>query len=306
LAVASLGTDTGGSIRIPAAACGCVGFKPTHGRVPLCGVIPLAPSLDHVGPICRSVEDALLMLETVAGADSCDASSCGAVGEKFGKDFRKGLRGVRVGVPRQYFFDRIQPEVKRNTLQAIAVMEQNGAEVQEVNLKYLGETARLAGQITLAEALVYHARWMKKRPKDYGTDLRTRFQEGLEISALAYLQAQALRDEYAQEFDRVLQLVDVIATPTLPVAAPRMEETEVMAGRAKENVRVALLRLTRPGNLTGLPAISLPSGFTRDGLPTGLQLIGRHMEEGTVLRAAYAYEQSTFWHTMFPPDPISE
>ncbi len=303
MAVASLGTDTGGSIRIPAAACGCVGFKPTHGRVPLCGVIPLAPSLDHVGPICRCVEDASLVLEAIAGAEHCDPASFGRVGERFGQDLRKGLRGLRIGVPRQYFFDRLQREVRRNTLDAIAVMEQNGAEVREVDLKGMGETAKLAGQITLAEAVVYHWRWMQKRPADYGPDLRIRLKEGMEISALAYLSAQNSRDAYTQEFDNLLQSVDILAAPTLPVAAPRIEESEVMAGRTKENVRIALLRLTRPGNLTGLPAITLPCGLTKDGLPTGLQLIGRHMDEKTVLRAAYAYEQLTPWHEMFPADP---
>lgn len=303
LAVASLGTDTGGSIRIPAAACGCVGFKPSYGRVPLCGVIPLAASLDHAGPICRCVEDAGIMLEAVAGADPCDPASFGKVGERFLQDLKKGLRGLRIGIPKQYFFDRIQRDVRRNTLDAIAVLEQNGAEVREVNLKLMGETAKLAGQITLAEALVYHWRWVQKRPDDYGSDLRIRLKEGMEISAVAYLHAQEVRDAYTREFDSSLQSVDLIAAPTLPVAAPRIEENEVMAGRAREDVRIALLRLTRPGNLTGLPAISLPSGFTRDGLPTGLQLIGRHMDERTVLRAAYSFEQLTSWHAMFPPDP---
>jgi aspartyl-tRNA(Asn)/glutamyl-tRNA(Gln) amidotransferase subunit A len=303
LAVASLGTDTGGSIRIPAAACGCVGFKPSYGRVPLCGVIPLAASLDHAGPICRCVEDAGIMLEAVAGADRCDPASFGDMGERFLQDLKKGPGGLRIGIPKQYFFDRIQGDVRRNTLDAIAVLEQNGAEVREINLKLMGETAKLAGQITLAEALVYHWRWVQKRADDYGSDLRIRLREGMEISALSYLHAQEVRNAYTAAFESSFQSVDLIATPTLPVAAPRIEENEVMAGRARENVRVALLRLTRPGNLTGLPAISLPSGFTKDGLPTGLQLIGRPSDERTVLRGAYAFERLTSWHDMFPSDP---
>lgn len=302
LAVASLGTDTGGSIRIPAAACGCVGLKPTYGRVPLCGVIPLARSLDHAGPICRCVEDAALMLEAVAGADPCDSASFGKRGERFGQDLKKGVRWLKIGVPRQYFFDRMQPDVKRNTLDAIAVLEQHGAELVEVNLRCMEKTAALAGQITLAEALLYHNEWMRKRAQDYGSDLRTRFQEGLEITALSYLHAQEVRNAYTQEFEEALQSVHVLAAPTLPIAAPLIGEDEVPAGRSRENVRVALLRLTRPGNLTGLPAISVPSGLTKEGLPTGLQIIGRPMDEKTVLRAAYAYEQSTPWHEAFPPD----
>lgn len=303
LAIASLGTDTGGSIRIPAAACGCVGIKPTHGRVPLCGVIPLAPSLDHIGPICRCVEDVALVLEAIAGADACDPASSGRVGERFTQDLKKGLRGLRLGVPRQYFFDRLQRDVRRNVTAAIATLEHNGAEVREVNLKWMSETARLAGEITVAEALVYHWKWVQQRSAEYGPDVRVRLKEGMDESALAYLQAQEMRRVYAKEFDNVLRSVDVLAAPTLPVAAPRIEESEVVVGRSRENVRVALLRLTRPGNLTGLPAITVPCGLTSDGLPTGLQLIGRRFDEKTVLRAAYAYELATSWHEMFPPEP---
>jgi aspartyl-tRNA(Asn)/glutamyl-tRNA(Gln) amidotransferase subunit A len=302
LAVASLGSDTGGSIRIPSAACGCVGFKPSYGRVPLCGVIPLSPSLDHVGPITRCVQDAAIVLETVAGADGCDPASFGEEGELFTQDLKKGFAGLHVGVPRQYFFDRLDREVRRSVLAAISIFEQNGAEVREVDLKLTGETSRLAGEITLAEALVYHWNWLQKRPNDYGPDLRTRLKEGLEISALSYLRAQELRQAYTQEFEAMLEAVDLLMAPTLPVPAPRLDEEEVLLGRSKENVRLALLRLTRPGNLTGLPAISVPCGLTSGGLPTGLQLIGRYKDERTVLRAAYAYERLTSWHEMFPSD----
>jgi aspartyl-tRNA(Asn)/glutamyl-tRNA(Gln) amidotransferase subunit A len=303
LAVASLGSDTGGSIRIPAAACGCVGLKPTYGRVPLCGVIPLAGSLDHVGPIARSVHDAGLMLEAVAGADGCDSVSLGAPGERFTQDLKKGLAGLRIGVPRQYFFNRLQREIRQSVLAAITVLEQNGAEIAEVDLKLTGETARLAGEITLAEALVFHWNWVRKRPGDYGEDLRLRLKEGIEISALAYLRAQELRQAYTEEFECALAAVHLLAAPTLPGVAPRIKDKEMALGRSRENVRLALLRLTRPGNLTGLPAISVPCGITSDGLPSGLQLIGRRGDERTLLRAAYAYEQLTPWHEIFPPDP---
>jgi aspartyl-tRNA(Asn)/glutamyl-tRNA(Gln) amidotransferase subunit A len=302
LAVASLGTDTGGSIRIPAAACGCVGLKPGYGRVPLCGVIPLAPSLDHVGPICRCVRDAALLLEVIAGADPCDPAGCSPPKEHFCQELGKGLKGLRLGVPRQYFFDRLQPDVRRNTLAAISLMEAAGAQVREVRLKHMNATGDLAGQITLAEALLYHSRWLQKHADDYGSDLRIRLKEGMQISALAYLRAQRLRDDYTRGFQDALQSVDFIVAPTLPVAAPCLAESNVHTGKGKENVRMALLRLTRPGNLTGLPAITLPCGFTSNGLPTGLQLIGRHMDEKTILRAAYAYEEMTSWHAECPPD----
>jgi len=306
LAVASLGTDTGGSIRIPAAACGCVGLKPTYGRVPVHGVIPLSPSLDHVGPICRCVRDAALMLEIIAGEDARDYSSFGPRGACFTDSLGKGLSGLRIGVPRQYFFDRLQPQVRHNVVKAIEILEQNGAEVEEVKLKSMRETARLAGEITVAEALVYHWNWLRKQPQNYGPDVRLRLKEGMEESALTYLLALQMRQVYAQGFTDILSRVDLLAVPTLPVAAPRIEDEEVYIGRGKENVRVALLSLTRPGNLTHLPAITVPCGFTSEGLPSGLQLIGRKMDEATVLRAAYGYEQLTSWHEMFPPDPIKE
>ena len=302
-ALASLGTDTGGSIRIPSAACSCVGLKPTHGRVPICGVIPLAPSLDHVGPICRCVEDAALMLEAIAGPDPCDPDSLCRVGRAFTSDLKKGLKGLRVGVPKQFFYDRLQREVRRNVVAAVGVLEQNGADVREVDLKCMGETARLAGEITVAEALVYHSKWMNRRAGDYGPDLRVRLKEGMEVSALTYLQAQEMRKVYTREFEHTLQVVDVLAVPTLPVAAPRLEDNEVDVGRSKENVRMALLRLTRPANLTRLPAITVPCGFTSGHLPVGLQLIGKRMDEPTVLRTAYAYERLTPWHGISPPDP---
>jgi aspartyl-tRNA(Asn)/glutamyl-tRNA(Gln) amidotransferase subunit A len=210
------------------------------------------------------------------------------------------LKGLRLGVPRQYFFDNLQPDVRRNTLAAISLMEENGAQVREVSLRHMNATADLAGQITLAEALLYHSKWIQKRAEDYGSDLRIRLKEGMQISALSYLLARKLREEYAHGFQDALQSVDLIVAPTLPVAAPCLAEKEVHTGRGKENVRMALLRLTRPANLTGLPAISLPCGFTHNGLPTGLQLIGRTMEEKIILRAAYAYEEMTPWHTKHP------
>ncbi len=302
LCVGSLGTDTGGSIRIPAAACGCVGLKPTYGRVPLHGVIPLSSSLDHSGPITRCVRDAALLLEAIAGADPRDPATFGPRGESFTRGMTMGLKGLRIGVPRQYFFDRLQPEIRRLTLAAIADIERAGGELREVNLKMMPETATLAGDITVGEALAYHWEWFGKRPSEYGDDLRSRLEACKEMTLVAYLRAQRRRAEYRRAFLTSLEHVDVLAAPTLPVTAPAIEATEVSTGKGPEDVRLALLRLTRPGNLTGFPAISLPCGFASDGLPAGLQLIGRPMEESTVLRAAQGFEQATAWHASFPRD----
>ncbi len=301
LALASLGTDTGGSIRVPAAACGCVGLKPTRGRVPLSGVIPLATTLDHAGPLCRSVQDAALVLSAIAGPDAHDPGQPCEPSPLALRNLRGSVRGIRVGVPGQYFFDHLQSDVRSTVRAAIARLEELGCSVREVKLdRVMKETARLAAVITVAEALAYHWSWLATRGKDYDPAIRSRMVADRNMPAVEYLQAQEKRKEYTVAFERAISSVDLMAAPTLPVAAPRIAETEVSAGRFREDVRMALLRLTRPGNLTGLPAISLPCGFTREGLPVGLQLIGKRWDEATLLRVACAYELATPWHEQFP------
>jgi aspartyl-tRNA(Asn)/glutamyl-tRNA(Gln) amidotransferase subunit A len=205
-------------------------------------------------------------------------------------------------VPKQYFFHRLQKEVRAHVLAAIKVLESLGARSVEVNPKFMDETDRLSYEIVVGEAVAYHWTWLNQRGKDYGEDVRSRMEGAFGQLSRTYLEAQQKRQLYAESFERVLESVDVVVAPTLPVVAPRIGETEVREDRAVEDVRAALLRLTRPGNLTGLPALSIPCGFSTDGLPIGLQLIGRRFGEATVLRVAYAYEQATPWHRMFPPD----
>ena len=302
LGLASLGSDTGGSIRIPAALCGVVGLKPTRGRVPLHGVTPLAWSLDTVGPLCRSVEDAALVLAAIAGRDPRDPDSFGEPGESFTGRLRRGIKGLRVGVPRQRFFDGLQRDVRRAVLAALTTLEGEGAELREVSLPILGETDRLAGDITVAEAYAFHEQWLKARPADYGDDVRERMLASAGMPASVYIRAQAERREYTRAFAAAFEEVDLLAAPSLPVVAPRIRETEVAIGRQKENVRVALTRFTRPSNQTGFPVISVPCGFSSENLPIGLQLIGAPAEEARLLGAAYAYERATPWHEKFPSD----
>lgn len=301
LGIASLGTDTGGSIRIPSAACGVVGLKPTRGLVSLQGVIPLAFSLDHVGPICRSVEDTALMMEAMAAPGGPNAGNWPQVGRLFTRSLRGGVKKTRIGIPKQYFFDRLQKEVREFVLTACATLSQLGAELREVEFKGMEEAALLVGIITVGEALSYHWKWLRSRAKDYGADVRERMEANRNQRTIEYLQAQEKRRTYTEAFVKIFESVDVVAAPTLPVLPPFIGQKEISWGRTREDVRAALLRMTRPGNLTGLPAVSLPCGFTANNLPVGLQLFGRHYDEATLLRVAYAYEQATPWRKMFPP-----
>jgi aspartyl-tRNA(Asn)/glutamyl-tRNA(Gln) amidotransferase subunit A len=297
-AIASVGTDTGGSIRIPAAACGCVGLKPTYGTIPTKGVIPLSFSLDHVGPLCRCVADAAILFEALRCTDVRKTDWSMIL-----RNLRKTPRSMRIGIPRQYFFDRIHPEIRQAVLSSVAVFEDLGAAVTEVDLPpIMQETERLAAQITGDEAFAYHKNWLEEWPGDYGEDVRSRIELSRNSAASTYIQALRTLAAYRSCLDTVLTEVHFLITPTIPMAAPALDQNEVLFGKVHEPVRSALLRLTRPGNLSGLPAVSLPCGFSSKGLPIGLQLIGRRFDEATLLRAAYAYETATPWHQQFPSD----
>jgi aspartyl-tRNA(Asn)/glutamyl-tRNA(Gln) amidotransferase subunit A len=295
LCLASLGTDTGGSIRIPSSVCGIVGLKPTRGLVSLEGVVPLAFSLDHVGPMCRSVQDAGMMLNALTN------ETPGTPAVNYVRDLSNGVRGLRIGLP-GFFLKGIQREVRSKILEACRAFEKMGARIQEVELKGIEDTARLVAEITVAEALSFHWDWIRKRPQDYGADVRERLEMNLAQPTVVYLRAQEKRRQITRIFEEALEKVDVLVTPTLPVIPPGIAEKEIKIGRTTEPVRGVLLRFTRPGNLTGLPAISLPGGFTSDRIPIGMQIFGRRFDEVTLLRVAYAYEQATPWHRMFPTE----
>jgi aspartyl-tRNA(Asn)/glutamyl-tRNA(Gln) amidotransferase subunit A len=177
----------------------------------------------------------------------------------------------------------------------------SGAQLREVDCRGTKDAALLVGVITVGEALSYHGKWLQARAKDYGADVRERMEANWDQRTVEYLQAQEKRRTYTEALVKIFDSVDVLAAPTLPVLPPLIGQKEISWGRTREDVRAALLRMTRPGNLTGLPAVSLPCGYTADSLPVGLQLIGRHYDEATLLRVAYAYEQATPWHKMFPP-----
>jgi len=292
--LAALGTDTGGSIRIPASLCGVVGLKPTYGRVSRRGVLPLSWSLDHVGPLTRTVEDAAIVLQAIAGRDEGDASSSPEPVPDYRSALRDGLRGLRIGVPSHFFFDTLEPDVKDAVRRAIASIEGLGAVLEEVSLPYMDELPGAVMAVMLPEALAYHQKWMAERPQEYGDDVRYRLELGATYLAVHYVQAQRLRELAVQAWrDHVFDKVDLVVTPTTQCAATPIEQGDLQ-------MTLSLIRLTNPINLLGLPAISLPCGFTGQGLPAGLQLIGRWLDEATVLRAAYAYEQAAEWHKRGP------
>ena len=294
---ASMGTDTGGSIRIPASLCGIVGLKPTYGLVSFADVVPLAETLDHAGPLGRSVTDVCITLQAVAGKFPKGARA---------PDYRKLRQSIprrfRLGWPKEYFFDRVDVEVRQAIDAATKVMESAGARFEDIDLPHLAESLEPSTNIAMAEATRYHESqgYFPARAAEYGADVRKRLELGREVRAVDYLNAFAVKREIEKEFQTAYARVDAIIAPTLPIAAPRLGENEVTIEGEKESVRSALVRLNRPANLTGDPAISIPCGFTRAGLPIGLQLIGPHWSEARLFAIALAYEDASEWHKQHP------
>jgi aspartyl-tRNA(Asn)/glutamyl-tRNA(Gln) amidotransferase subunit A len=305
LCAASVGTDTGGSIRVPSALCGTVGLKPTFGRVSVFGTMPLAPSFDHVGPLARSVADAAILLSLIAGRDPLDPTSAAKPVEDFRGALRKPLRKFRLGRPREHFWEMLDPEVRRAAEAAVRDMEKRGAVVSEVSLPHLKDSLDAATDISLAEALHVHeaAGYYPARAADYGEEVRQRIDAGGKVPANRYLAGFDVRKRLLAEFDAAFQNVDAIVTPTVPVPAPLIGAESVSIDGEQFGVRPAIVGHARPANFTGLPAISIPCGFTRDRLPVGLQLIGRAFDEITLLRIASFYERVNDWRERHPGGP---
>ena len=303
LCVASVGSDTGGSVRIPAALCGVVGLKPTFGRVSCYGVVPLSPSLDHVGPLTRTVADAAIMLGVIAGRDPLDPATITAAAARDLRRWRGRISHLRLGWPREYFWEKLDDEVRRHVEAAARWFEREGARIEQISLPHLAESAETTTQIALAEARHFHqsAGYFPARSADYSEEVRKRLEMGADVRAVDYLRAFELRKLLQADFNQAFAAVDAILAPTVPIAAPRIGEERIAIGFEEESVRNALLRLNRPANLTGLPALSVPCGFTGAGLPVGLQLIGQAGEEARLLRIASAYEQAAEWHKQRPP-----
>jgi aspartyl-tRNA(Asn)/glutamyl-tRNA(Gln) amidotransferase subunit A len=301
LTPAALGTDTGGSIRIPAACCGTVGLKPTYGRVSRAGVVPLSWSLDHVGPLTRSVADAAALLAVLAGSDPADPSSRALPVPDYVGGLTGPVKGLRVGLLREYVA-QADPEVSSAVTEAVRVLEGLGCAVRDVALPRARYGLAASYAVLSSEALAYHEPLFRRYAGLYAPDVRRRLAVGAFLTAADYLKGQRARQLIREEIDARLGEVDCLVAPTLPMAAPPITAAEVRIGDRVESTRLALTAFTRLFNLGGHPAVVLPCGFSRDGLPLSLQIAGRAFEEGTVLRLAAAYEKATEWHRHRPPD----
>jgi aspartyl-tRNA(Asn)/glutamyl-tRNA(Gln) amidotransferase subunit A len=296
---ASVGTDTGGSVRVPASLCGIVGLKPTFGLVSVAGTVPLAPSFDHAGPMARSVTDTCIMLEAIA--------------EKYPKGFprpdhralRKSRpRRIRVGWPKAYYFERVDSDVRRLVERAAQTLAKTlNARVAEVPLSGLAESVEAATNVIVAEANYYHESkgYFPARAPEYGDDVRRHLERGAKLRAVDYMRGLAAKGGVTAELEAAFERTDVIVAPATPIAAPRIGETSIRTpGERETTVRAELLRMARPTNISGHPAISIPCGFTQGGLPVGLQLIGQKWGEAKLLSIALAYEDASDWHTRHP------
>ena len=296
----TLGTDTGGSIRIPSALCGTAGLKPTYGRISRYGVYPLCWSLDHPGPMARSVADLAVAMNVLAGPDTLDPSTSPVAVPDYTRGLSNNLKGIRVGIPDTYYFDRLDPEVHAAVRKAIQVCKGLGAAVRRISIPHLPEASVAAFIILLAEGTASLEKWHRTRPMDLGGDVRSRLNLGAAVTAAQYLKAQTLRRRIREIFSRVFLKVDVILTPQLPITAPGLNQGSVSWGDKKEAVPSALTRYTRIYNLVGIPSLSLPCGFSSSGLPVGLQIAGKPFDEATVLKVGHAYESSTPWKDCRP------
>ncbi|WP_350302165.1 amidase [Peribacillus frigoritolerans] len=291
MCVATLGTDTAGSIRIPSSACGIIGLKPTHGRVSKYGCFPLSWSLDHIGPMTKTVKDAAGLLEIIAGYDKNDPTSVKAPVGNYTEKLNGDVKNLVIGVNEEYFFKNVDYEVEKLVRAGIQSLVDQGAKVEEVSIPSL-KYAEYAEMITiLTEAATIHHPNLLKRPEDFGADIRLLFELGEIPSGVDYLQAQQLRRQIKLDFQKAFEKVDVLIAPTLPIIAPNIGDDYADLNGAKVDLIDHIIRFTGPGNLTGLPALTVPCGL-KNGMPVGLQIMGAAMNEETVLNVGYALEKT--------------
>jgi aspartyl-tRNA(Asn)/glutamyl-tRNA(Gln) amidotransferase subunit A len=293
LCLGSLGSDTGGSIRIPSSLCGVVGLKPTYGRVSLRGVIPLSWNLDHPGPMARWVREAAILLQAIAGYDPQDPASVDVPVPDYLVSLEQGIKGWRVAFASDPFFEEANPEILACVQVARRVFEDLGAYIEGIEIPQALQAAGANGLMVTSDAAAFHQERMNNLPEEFGKDVFKRLQSGAACSSGEYVLARRLQVELRRRYEELFEHYDILLTPTTPIAAPES------GADAVERARL-LTRFTAPFNLTGLPAISLPCGFTAQGLPIGMQLVARPWDEARLLQAAYAYEQATVWQQRKP------
>jgi aspartyl-tRNA(Asn)/glutamyl-tRNA(Gln) amidotransferase subunit A len=316
--IAAVGTDTGGSIRQPAACCGIVGLKPTYGRVSRYGIIAFASSMDQVGPMTKDVRDSALLLQAIAGHDPADSTSSHLPVPDYSAALSGNLKGLRVGVPKEYFVSGMQPEVEDAVRLTVRVLEKDGALVTEISLPrteyavavyYIVATAEASSNLARYDGMRFGHRadakdltesYMISRDEGFGAEVKRRIMLGTYVLSAGYydayyLKAQRVRTLIKNDFAEAFKQCDVIVTPTAPTTAFKIGE------KTQDPLQMYLSDIyTISANLAGLPAIALPCGFDGDGMPIGLQIIGNHFDESTILRTAHAYEQATEWHKQKP------
>ncbi len=304
LCLGSLGSDTGGSIRIPASLCGVVGLKPTYGRVSLRGVIPLSWNLDHVGPLARNVRDAAILLQSIAGYDAQDPASADVPVPNYLSGLKSGVRGWKIGLASDAFFSESDPQVEQAIQAAASEFARLGAQVIPVELPDAHQAARANGLMTQSDAAAFHQERLASHPEGFGDDVLKRLQAGADLSSTEYILARRTQSQFRRRCELLFETIDLLVTPATPVTAPPIEGPDAI-----EQAR-RLTRFTAPFNLAGLPAISLPAGFSQpspgaeEELPIGMQLVAPPWAEDRLLRAAYAYEQAAGWYMHRPRSPV--
>jgi len=288
-------------VRIPSCLCGIVGLKPTYGRLSRFGVIPLAWSLDHAGPMTKTVEDAALLMNAMSGYDPRDPSSQDVEVPDYTLQLGESLAGLRLGIPREFFSESVNPEVRESVERAIGVLEELGASLSELSLPTVAAVPRFHHVISMSEAASYHKETLHRHGDELTLNVRQRFETGSLMPAVQYIRAQRARASLRVELSHALQQVDALVMPTALVTAPLIGQDTVTTGRGEEATLALMSRNTAPFNDTGLPACTVPCGFDSTGLPIGLQIAGRPFHEGMVLSIAHAYERASDWHNRRPP-----
>jgi aspartyl-tRNA(Asn)/glutamyl-tRNA(Gln) amidotransferase subunit A len=300
LTYAALGSDTGGSIRMPAHFCGVTGLKMTYGRVSRAGAMPLSQSLDTVGPLAQTAEDCALLLALMAGPDPEDPTASHAPVADYMAATKQSIKGLKIGVPQSFYVDDLDKDVARILLETIATLKRDGAEIVQVELPDQRQLSAACQLLLAVEAAAFHKRWLIERPQDYGPQVLMRLQNGLAIPGVTYLETMRWRGPALAAHVAATSKVDALIAPVVPMPAPTIAESDVGNTPGAEAVIQRLTRFTRPINYLGLPSLAIPCGFTKTGLPVGMQLIGRSFDEATILTIGAAFQRATDFHQKVP------